>query len=268
MIAVDDTHVDRCPPEAECRVAALFDITGDVRFLSHHDELRMLARAVVRAGWPIAYSQGFNPQPRLRLPLPRSVGTAGTQWMLVDLCAAQSPVQLFASLTGVLPAGYRLLRLVSPAPRATPRAQFVTFQVTLRPEDARRAASRVARLAGSDPLPVTRTGAPGEAPRTVDIRPYIEAVRLDGQLLQMRLRMDQQRTARPTEILEELGLVDATHNLVRRGEIEWNIAFTGPSAGPVPDERNYFGNQVNQQEENIHPPESRQEGHPAQEGQQ
>ncbi len=53
------------------RAALEFALAGDLRFLAHHDELRLLTRALVRAGWPLAYSQGFNPRPRLVLPLPR-----------------------------------------------------------------------------------------------------------------------------------------------------------------------------------------------------
>ncbi|MBU0616609.1 MAG: DUF2344 domain-containing protein, partial [Planctomycetes bacterium] len=37
-------------------VACCFALGGDLRLLSHHDELRMLARALRRAGWPLAYS--------------------------------------------------------------------------------------------------------------------------------------------------------------------------------------------------------------------
>lgn len=38
---------------------------GDLRYISHLDWLRMLQRAILRAKIPIAYSQGFNPTPKL-----------------------------------------------------------------------------------------------------------------------------------------------------------------------------------------------------------
>ncbi len=37
----------------------------DLRFISHLDWLRMLQRAIFRSGVPIAYSQGFNPTPKI-----------------------------------------------------------------------------------------------------------------------------------------------------------------------------------------------------------
>ena len=41
-----------------CRAVALcFALDGALRFLSHHDELRMLTRALRRARWPLAASR-------------------------------------------------------------------------------------------------------------------------------------------------------------------------------------------------------------------
>ena len=68
------------------RVALSYALNGELRYLSHRDELRMLTRALVRARWPLRYSRGFNPIPRLTLTLPRSVGTASEcQLALVEL---------------------------------------------------------------------------------------------------------------------------------------------------------------------------------------
>ena len=51
-----------------------FRIGGLLRYLSHAETLRLFERACVRAGINLQYSQGFNPHPRLSLPLPRPVG--------------------------------------------------------------------------------------------------------------------------------------------------------------------------------------------------
>ncbi|MBW7991664.1 MAG: DUF2344 domain-containing protein, partial [Planctomycetes bacterium] len=51
-----------------------FRIGGPLRFISHAQTLSVFQRACVRAGIEIRYSQGFNPRPRLSLPLPRPVG--------------------------------------------------------------------------------------------------------------------------------------------------------------------------------------------------
>ncbi|MCK4342628.1 MAG: TIGR03936 family radical SAM-associated protein, partial [Phycisphaerae bacterium] len=118
MTAAQPTPPPTTAPAGErFRVAMEYALGGDLRFLSHHDELRLLARAVVRARWPVAYSRGFNPLPRLVVPLPRSLGTAAEcQLALVDLGVPRRPEDLFASLSSALPAGCRLLRIIAPAP--------------------------------------------------------------------------------------------------------------------------------------------------------
>lgn len=47
-----------------------------MRFLSHQETLRVIARAIIRSETRLIYSQGYNPHPKLSLPLPRNVGLA------------------------------------------------------------------------------------------------------------------------------------------------------------------------------------------------
>ena len=59
-----------------------FRIEGNLCYLSHHETVSMLQRALIRAGVRLIYSQGFNPRPRLSLPLPRAVGVRSDCEML------------------------------------------------------------------------------------------------------------------------------------------------------------------------------------------
>ncbi len=59
-----------------------FKVCRDFRFLSHAETLRVFGRALVRAGIKIRYSQGFNPRPRLSLPLPRPVAVVSDDELL------------------------------------------------------------------------------------------------------------------------------------------------------------------------------------------
>ena len=56
---------------------------GDIRFVSHRDTLRLFARAATRAEVPLRYSGGFNPHPRVTIPVPRPVGVASDVERLV-----------------------------------------------------------------------------------------------------------------------------------------------------------------------------------------
>ena len=54
-----------------------FSKQGDIRFISHHDLMRLFERALRRAQLPVATSEGFHPRPRISLPMPLSVGFTG-----------------------------------------------------------------------------------------------------------------------------------------------------------------------------------------------
>ncbi len=47
------------------RILLRFARRGDLKYLSHLETARTMARALRRAGLPVAFSQGFNPHPRL-----------------------------------------------------------------------------------------------------------------------------------------------------------------------------------------------------------
>lgn len=51
-----------------------FKKRGRMQYISHLDLMRTMTRVIVRARLPVAYSEGFNPIPRLSFAAPLSVG--------------------------------------------------------------------------------------------------------------------------------------------------------------------------------------------------
>ena len=239
------------PAAARFRVAVEYALAGDLRFLSHHDEVRMLARALVRAGWPLAYSRGFNPRPRLAMPLPRNLGIeAGAQVALIELRVPCPAVELHASLARQLPAGCRLLRVIAPAPRLGPQAVRTTYELDLDQPDVELARQRIAGLLARPGVPIQREYGPHKPARAVDIRPFIERVELDGRTLRLVLRYAAQRTARPSEVINELGLAAETYNCrFRRAAVQWNMELAGSDSGPAAHERTKLDDQEDDHQE-------------------
>lgn len=226
------------------RVALNYALAGDLRYLSHHDELRMLTRALVRARWPLRYSRGFNPIPRLTLTLPRSVGTASEcQLALVELREERAVRGLRDSLTATLPTGCTLKGLSAAVPRGKPHAVGVEYSAELNPVDARTIAPRVRALLQKAELTVQRARHDGRSQEPLDIRPLIETLVRDGSVLRMRLRIHQQRTARPSEILMALGLPAGARDVcVRRTEVIWDMELSDSGAGPTDPKDTDLGN--------------------------
>ncbi len=85
---------------------------GPARFISHLDLLRTFGRAARRAGLPLAFTQGFNPHPKITFAAPLAVGISG-EAEFADLELTQKiPAPVVArALTGALPEGLRVLEV-------------------------------------------------------------------------------------------------------------------------------------------------------------
>ncbi|OGB96517.1 MAG: hypothetical protein A2Z31_05715, partial [candidate division NC10 bacterium RBG_16_65_8] len=88
-----------------------FQKVGELRFLSHLELMRALTRALRRAGVPLAYTQGFNPQPRLSLAQALAVGIQGLRELgEVELVRRMEPEEMLAGWNRQLPPELKILR--------------------------------------------------------------------------------------------------------------------------------------------------------------
>lgn len=251
VAAVPDTKVSGSQPPLRYRALLTYRVVEDLRYLSHHDELRMLNRALVRAAWPVAYSQGFNPLPRVSIVLPRKVGTAAdVQVAVVDLAQAASASDLFGRLRAALPALCDLRSVALTTVRQMPHAQRMIYRVPLAPTDAALAAQGRDGFLATVRHVVSRSHRPGKPTQTLDIRPFVADVRLVDDGLEMDLRIVNQRSARPTEVLTALGIDAAAYeHRLRRAALHWNMDSTAPEDGRPACERTNLGHKDHLKEE-------------------
>ncbi len=112
--------VEGAPPEAFGRRRRVREVNGatsnrwrvryskrrSARFLSHLDLTRIWSRAVAVSGLPIAYTQGFNPRPRLSFGPPLPVGTTGeAEFVELELVRVVTPSDIATRLSAQLPDG-------------------------------------------------------------------------------------------------------------------------------------------------------------------
>jgi radical SAM-linked protein len=227
------------------RAAVWYALDGDLRFLAHQDELTMLARALVRARWPLGYSGGFNPQPRVSLALPRPVGTASAcQLAIVGLDRAGTGRVDPATLAAALPAGCVVREVLPRIAPGTPLPRWAEYAVTLEPADAAHLAGAIEAALAHESLPLERTFGPGKPPRVVDVRPHLEHLEYDNGTLRMRLAYIGQRVARPAEVLRVLQL-DAPElkALIRLTAVEWDQPPQPLNETGAATEGNHIGHQ-------------------------
>lgn len=202
-----------------------YAIRDDLRFLSHHDEITMLTRSLVRARLPLVYSQGFNPSARLSLLMPRNLGVASeSQWAKIMLAEPDYEETALTAVQKAMPQSAPALA-VQAAPAKSLAITGVTYEVPLRENDATTAATEIEKLLAEKTFVIDRNMGPKKPRRKTDIRGFIESLNIDEHSLQMVLSVDHQASARPEEILTALTL-PATFYLHRvvRTELRWQAA--------------------------------------------
>ncbi|MBN1342928.1 MAG: DUF2344 domain-containing protein [Phycisphaerae bacterium] len=220
------------------KVALRFAVTGDRRFLSHRDLARLFERAISRANLPIRYSSGFNPRPRLWLPLPRGVGVASDDELLVlELDRHEPPCRVLERLADQMPEGIVLREAFEQASRVTPRPVEVTYHLELSgkmedpglteaprrgAEEPMALAERIRTVMAAGGIDVERTVHKGGRTRIVNLRPWIIRLEVNDTTLIIVLHVSPEGSARPAEVLGLLGL-DPIETLPRlcRASVGW-----------------------------------------------
>ena len=205
------------------KVAIRFAIEGDLRFISHRDTMRLFERALARSRVPVKFSGGFNPKPRLSLPLPRSVGIASEADLVVlELSEPVDAEHVRRRLAPQMPAGLRLQEAWPVASSGAIQPSEVDYSVDLPPDSAGQVAARTAALMAEREWCIDRDSSGGKPARRIDLRALLKEAGVDGNALHWTVRVDPKGGARPAEILTAVGL-DAPLWLhrVRRTRVTW-----------------------------------------------
>jgi len=206
------------------RMRVTFSTAETVKYVGHLDLYRAWERALRRAGLPLAYSQGFNPQPRLHFAAALPVGFTGQAELLDVFLDEEVAVEDFlARLAAALPAGIRLVS-AEPVPRELPALQTQVLAADYLVQVETPETSEVFRekLDGF----VLRTEAWRERRRgkevvRYDLRPLVQGIAYlgqtgYGQAFRVVMRSESGATGRPDELLDELGLGAAARRIERR----------------------------------------------------
>jgi radical SAM-linked protein len=111
-----------------------YEKKGLVRFTSHLDTMRALKRALQRADAPVAFTEGFNPRPKLSMGPALPLGCESKCEMVdIVLTASLAPEELRDGLARTMPEGLNLLETdrVEPTTPKLSRASSVYYMVEL-----------------------------------------------------------------------------------------------------------------------------------------
>ncbi len=203
------------------RIRIHFHKTALMRYTSHLDLHKTWERTFRRANLPLAYSQGFHPQPRISLACALPLGFTSQAEILDAWLDHEMELQCISGdLNCALPPGIQIEKVTlvtEREPALQVQVQSAVYEISLR-EPVPDLDRRVADLLASDSLPRERRG------KAYDLRPLIESIERimnnaeQGQRLTVQLAARASATGRPEELLEALG-IDPLSARVHRVEL-------------------------------------------------
>jgi radical SAM-linked protein len=202
------------------RLRITFARGENARYVGHLDMVRTWERIIRRADLPIAYSEGFNPRPRLTFAAALPVGcTSDGEVLDVILSERRELAEVRERLDRAVPAGIQVVD-VAEAPYSAPALQTQTraaeFVVTpVADEPIELVQARVRSLLDAPSLERTRRD------KTYDLRPlildlWVETGEEGRVAVGMRLKAEESGTGRPDEAAAALGWEVAAVTLHRR----------------------------------------------------
>jgi radical SAM-linked protein len=201
------------PSPTRTKVRVRFRKGGDLRLVSHHDLMRTFERMLRRASLPFRSSEGFHPKPRCVFALSLPLGIVGCEEVVeLELTEALAPEEVSTRLAAATVPGLEILSVCRVESRKAAQVRRVTYRVPLPAESQIGLAERISVLLASAACPIER-----ERPekKQIDLRPYIDQIRLSPEALEMDLWVKPSGMARPDEVLALLGL----HEVIEAGVV-------------------------------------------------
>ena len=183
---------------------------GRMRFLSHLDLLRTMARSLRRAGLSLKYSQGFNPRPLMSFSPALAVGIESEDEYVDFQVGAPLAADVVHRLNAALPEGLRFARLAplaAGAPGLSASVSAATYRIEVPGEagiPAHELRARVEAFNGAGEMFIEKIRK--ERSVTLDLKRFVGDVELVGEGAGSTLRfpvvMDQNEgSVKPEEVL-------------------------------------------------------------------
>jgi len=201
---------------AKYRLRLVFAKKKQIKYISHLDLALAWERALRRAQLPLAYSQGFNPRPKMQFASGLPLGSTGSAEILdVIITQPVTPDEALRRIIAKLPPGLSLQAVVE-VPLKAPTLQHqlaqAEYRVTVETDlPAAELTRRIDELLSAETVAQSRRRMKRD--ETFDLRPWLHQLQLEtlvngDAVLCMRITAGQHGNLRPEQVLTALGLGD------------------------------------------------------------
>lgn len=229
-------------PATNATAAVCFRVGGRLRFLSHAETMRLWQRACVRAGLCVKYTRGFNPHPRMSLPLPRAVGVASDDELLVlrllddrgipngpEGCSCEAyEARMKESLSRAVPEGIDVVSVRLMKSGVSFRCGSAVYEFPVRrdgaPDVVDKLNRKVESVLTSERLMVERRSPKNRNVRHIDVRRFLKSIEREGHCLTVECDVTAFGSVRVDEMMQVLGIeADDLAGPIRRTRVHWSL---------------------------------------------
>lgn len=180
----------------------------ELQYTGNLDMHKVWERTFRRAHLPLAYSQGFHPQPKIQQAAPLPLGfTSSAEKLDVWLDTEETITSITKKLVSTVQPGISIQQVAAIELNGEALPNLITaveYRVTFDgPIDGEPLQKKITELLASEKIERTRRG------KRYDLRPLIQSLTLSSAepaMLTVQLASLPGATGRPEEVLEELGL--------------------------------------------------------------
>lgn len=221
--------------------------TAEGRFLSHLDIAHSWERGIKRAGLPLAYSQGFNPHPKITFASALAVGTTSDgEYLDMELTEDLEVSLVQEKLEKALAPAFQIVRLKKMEGKQDALMSLVNFAEyrllveTTEETSQEKLEAVIAEIFKREEVNILRFKKNSQEKRTVNIRPGIHAIKAqaDGQkvVIELGIQTGSEFNVRPEEVIYGMmacGLPPVQHILRIHRQGLWIIGKDGSKITPL-----------------------------------
>lgn len=195
------------------RVRIAYTKVEEAKYIAHLDLARVFERSLRRAGIRTAYSEGFNPHPKISFGSALAVGVEGErEYVDIELEQDLDLKEILGRLQEQLPVGIRLIdgRLLSNGARALMAVlNAASYRITVPmalPVGEERLQEGIKAWLDREHIPYARYSKKGRVEK--DIRPWVKeltgSIQDDEAVFDLEVEVGNQGSVRPEEVIASL----------------------------------------------------------------
>jgi len=220
----EETKISARKIPEKIKIRMVFKKIGKTKFISHLGLIRIIERAVRFTGFPVAFSEGFNPKPKIAMGPPLSSGLESySEW--VDIIMKESvDIEIFQrEINKFLPRGMKVLKacvipLNSPALNAIIKISIYRIDALSNKQINK---NKIEDFLKQEKILFKKVRK--KSTRIIDIKPLIKTLEIislekDKISLEVSIKMEKGGTIKPQELIEEMNTsgIDLNINKISR----------------------------------------------------